>query len=99
MSSPAPVQELERYFTTDDIAERYHSKPSTVRYWRQIGYGPRGTKVGRRYLYSETEVRRFDAYLTAQVAEQPTAIDENGDAGPCTSDAANGTPSLTTSNQ
>lgn len=68
MDSTAVVQALERFFTTDDIADRYRTSPGTVRYWRHIGYGPRGTKVGRRYLYPEAEVRRFDAELAAKAA-------------------------------
>jgi len=53
--------------TTADVAKRYCTVPGTVRYWRHIGYGPKGTKVGRRVLYSEHELSRFDASLNAQV--------------------------------
>ncbi len=54
-----------RYFTTEEVAERYRTVPATVRYWRHIGYGPKGTKVGRKILYSEDEISRFDAELQA----------------------------------
>ncbi|MEV2201023.1 helix-turn-helix domain-containing protein [Streptomyces fradiae] len=67
MDAPARVQALERFYTTDDVAERYRTAAGTVRYWRHIGFGPKGVKVGRRYLYSETELRRFDAELAAKV--------------------------------
>lgn len=32
---------------------------STMRYWRQIRYGPRHAKVGRRVLYSREDVERW----------------------------------------
>lgn len=54
------------WHTTADVATRYRTSPGTVRYWRHIGYGPRGVKNGRRVLYSEAELTRFDAWLMAQ---------------------------------
>lgn len=51
------------YLTTAEVAERYRTAAGTVRYWRHIGYGPKGVKVGRRVLYAETELERFDAQL------------------------------------
>lgn len=51
------------YLTTTEVAERYRTAAGTVRYWRHIGYGPKGVKVGRRVLYAETELERFDAQL------------------------------------
>ncbi|MER5822776.1 DNA-binding protein [Streptomyces mirabilis] len=55
-----------QYRTTAEVAERYRTVPGTVRYWRHINYGPKGTKVGRRVLYTEAELQRFDAWLAAQ---------------------------------
>lgn len=60
---------MTHYLTTAEVAAHYRTAEGTVRYWRLTGYGPKGTKVGRRYLYSEAEVRRFDAELAAKVAE------------------------------
>ncbi|MDH6123177.1 MULTISPECIES: helix-turn-helix domain-containing protein [unclassified Kitasatospora] len=54
---------MDRYLTTSEVAERYRTAESTVRYWRHIGYGPRGVKVGRRVLYPEAELTRFDQEL------------------------------------
>ncbi|MEU0752001.1 helix-turn-helix domain-containing protein [Streptomyces albogriseolus] len=51
------------WFTTDEVAHRYRTSASTVRYWRRIDYGPRAVKVGRRMLYSADELRRFDTAL------------------------------------
>lgn len=56
------------YFTTAEVADRYRTATSTVRFWRHIGYGPKGTKVGRRVLYPEAEVRKFDAEVAAKAA-------------------------------
>ncbi|UGQ14331.1 helix-turn-helix domain-containing protein [Yinghuangia sp. ASG 101] len=61
---------MTRYYTTAEVAERYRTAPSTVRYWRHIGYGPKGVKVGRRVLYAEAELDRFDAEMARQQAEQ-----------------------------
>jgi DNA-binding transcriptional MerR regulator len=49
--------------TTAEVAERYRTAEATVRYWRHIGYGPKGVKVGRRVLYPVAEIERFDASL------------------------------------
>ncbi|WP_392968206.1 helix-turn-helix transcriptional regulator [Streptomyces sp. LN245] len=52
---------IERYLTTAEVARRYRTAPSTVRYWRHIGYGPQGIKRGRRVLYDAAELDRWDA--------------------------------------
>lgn len=57
---------MERYLTTAEVADRYRTAASTVRYWRHMGYGPRGMKVGRRVLYSETALARFEEELAAE---------------------------------
>ncbi|MEU6098414.1 helix-turn-helix domain-containing protein [Streptomyces sp. NPDC047079] len=62
------TSEANRYLTTKDVAARYRTAPSTIRYWRHIGYGPKGIKVGRRVLYSLNEIDRFEKAL----ADQPT---------------------------
>jgi len=46
----------DRWLTTADLAVRYHTEPSTIRYWRHTGYGPEGTRFGRRVLYKEADV-------------------------------------------
>lgn len=57
---------MDRYLTTSEVAQRYRTAESTVRYWRHIGYGPKGMKVGRRVLYSEAELVRFEQRLAEQ---------------------------------
>lgn len=49
------------YLTTAEVAEHYRTAAETVRYWRYVGYGPRGAKVGRKVLYPRAEIERFDA--------------------------------------
>ncbi|MFI9846502.1 helix-turn-helix transcriptional regulator [Nonomuraea sp. NPDC051941] len=47
------------YLTTAEVAERFRTSPSTVRYWRHIGFGPQGTKIGTKVLYRESAVQQF----------------------------------------
>ncbi len=42
-----------RLLTTEEVAQRFRTSPSTVRYWRSLGVGPQGVRVGRRVLYEE----------------------------------------------
>lgn len=50
---------MEKYLTTEEVAEIARTSPSTVRYWRHIGKGPRGVKRGRRVLYPESGVTEW----------------------------------------
>lgn len=50
-----------RYLKTSEVAERYRTAESTVRYWRHIGYIPGGVKRGRIVLYDEETLDRWDA--------------------------------------
>jgi hypothetical protein len=54
-----------KFFRTEEIAERYRTSDSTVRYWRMTGYGPRGIRIGRQVLYPADEVARFEAEQAA----------------------------------
>jgi hypothetical protein len=49
----------EHYLTTEDVAACFRTVPATVRYWRHIGSGPRGTKFGRRVLYLRSDVEAW----------------------------------------
>lgn len=51
------------YLTTAEVAERYRTTASVVRYWRHTGYGPKGTKVGKRVLYPREQIEAFDREL------------------------------------
>jgi DNA-binding transcriptional MerR regulator len=48
-----------RLLTTEEVAMRFRTSPATVRYWRHVGIGPAGIKVGRRVLYDEEECDRW----------------------------------------
>jgi hypothetical protein len=56
---------MDPFLTTAEVAKRYRTPASTVKYWRQTGYGPRCIKVGRHWLYSLAEVERFERELVA----------------------------------
>ena len=56
------------YLTTEDVAARYRTAPGTIRYWRHIGYGPKGIKVGRRVLYTQAAIDDFERHLAAENA-------------------------------
>lgn len=45
--------------TTREVADLLRVAESTVRYWRQVRYGPRHAKVGRRVLYNRDDVQRW----------------------------------------
>ena len=47
--------------TTEEVAERYRTVPSTVRYWRMSKTGPLGVKIGRRVLYDVADLERWEA--------------------------------------
>lgn len=49
----------EPLLTTADVAAITRAPASTVRYWRHLGQGPRGFRLGRRVLYRRTEVLRW----------------------------------------
>jgi len=57
---------VEQLLTTNEVAELYRTSPATIRYWRHIGYGPNGRKVGRRVLYERSEVESFWEALRAE---------------------------------
>lgn len=58
---------VQDFLTTADLADRLRTSPSTVRYWRHVGYGPPGLKVGRRVLYAAQDV---EAWLRALGTEE-----------------------------
>ncbi|MEU4618843.1 helix-turn-helix domain-containing protein [Actinoplanes sp. NPDC023801] len=61
---------MEKYLTTEEVAEIARTAPSTVRYWRMVGKGPQGVKRGRRVLYPQSAVERW---LTVDETERAAA--------------------------
>lgn len=58
-SAPVPARERV-YLTIPQVAERYHTSPNTVRYWRATGYIPGGIKRGRHVLYDAAVLDAWD---------------------------------------
>jgi hypothetical protein len=58
---------VKRNLTTREVAERYRTAAATVRYWRWMGREPGtlGRKVGRRVLFDEDALDRWDREQTA----------------------------------
>lgn len=56
------------WLTTDDLGDRFRTSAGTVRYWRHIGYGPTGVRIGRRTLFDLAEVERWEAEQLAKGA-------------------------------
>jgi Helix-turn-helix domain len=54
------------WLTMEEVADHYRRSVPTIRYWRHIGYGPKGVKVGTGVLYPRAEVERFDQELAAE---------------------------------
>lgn len=50
---------MEKYLTTEEVADIARTRPSTVRSWRATGKGPRWVRRGRRALYPETGVAEW----------------------------------------
>ena len=46
---------------TAEVAELVRAPIETVRYWRQVGKGPKSFKVGRRVLYAIEDVEAWIA--------------------------------------
>lgn len=67
-STAAPSVGEPRYLTTDEVADRYRTAPSTVRYWKHIGYIPGAVKRGRRTLYSISVLNQWDEEQTGGAA-------------------------------
>lgn len=61
---------MEQLLTTEEVATLYRTSPATVRYWRHVGYGPKGRKVGRRVLYEAGEVQAFWQSLSVAGGER-----------------------------
>jgi excisionase family DNA binding protein len=57
---------MEKYLTTEEVAEVARTVPSTVRYWRHVGKLDFGVKRGRRVLYPQSVVERWLAGEDAQ---------------------------------
>ena len=51
----------EKLWTAAELAERWHMSAWTLRNWRHQRRGPRAIRIGRRALYPQSEVARWEA--------------------------------------
>ncbi len=56
------------FLTTAEVARRYRTAPSTIRYWRSIGYLKAGTRYGRRTLFRPEDLDAWDREREAEDA-------------------------------
>ncbi|MDZ7673724.1 MAG: hypothetical protein U5K30_01435 [Acidimicrobiales bacterium] len=62
---------VDRFLTTEDLAERWHTTPAGILNQRHRGNAPRGYRLGKRVLFKLTEVEAFEAKRADD--PQPTA--------------------------
>ncbi|MSO78184.1 MAG: DNA-binding protein [Acidimicrobiia bacterium] len=58
----------ERLLTITEVAERLQVPPATIYYWRGLGRGPRGARVGRHVRYREADVADYIECIFAGTA-------------------------------
>ena len=54
------------FLTTAEVARRYRTALSTIRYWRSIGYLKAGTRYGRRTLFRQEDLDAWDRERAAE---------------------------------
>ena len=52
----SPAKADDPWLTTEELAARHKTAPGTIRKWRHVGYGPPGTRFGRRVKYRLSDV-------------------------------------------
>lgn len=63
----------EKLWTPADLAGRWHMSVWTLRDWRCQRVGPRAIHIGRKVLYPESEVARWEATRPRTGAARRTA--------------------------
>lgn len=59
---------MAKYLTTAEVAEMLRAPVETVRYWRNVGKGPKSFKAGRRVLYDLADCEAWIAQAKAGAA-------------------------------
>lgn len=67
------MADQETYLTIEEVAAHYRTSASSIRWWRHNGYGPQAKKIGGRLKYPLSEIRRFDATMSAEQGTSTTA--------------------------
>ena len=55
---------MERLLTFRDISEQTGIPEGTLRYWRHMGEGPEGYRIGRRVCFPESKVTAWFEEMT-----------------------------------
>ena len=61
---------MSRHLIKGELAARLRKSPSTIRYYRHVGFGPPGVRIGRHVLYDEAIV---DAWIESQFEDADTS--------------------------
>ena len=56
MAAEETASVLPRLLTLDETAAYLRTPVATLRYWRHLGTGPRGFRVGRRVMFRREDV-------------------------------------------
>ena len=51
----------QRFITTEQLADRWHTSPKGIAEMRHRGSRPRGHRIGKRVLYSLADVEAFES--------------------------------------
>ena len=57
------IHEVGDLFTITEAADLLRAPVATLRYWRHLGTGPAGFRVGRRVLYRRSDLEQWVANL------------------------------------
>lgn len=52
---------MDKVYTQDEVAERYHLEPLTLTTWRHRGTGPKWFRAGKRAMYREAALAEWEA--------------------------------------
>jgi hypothetical protein len=65
---------MDKVYTQEEVAERYHQKPQTMAAWRHQGKGPAWFRAGKTPMYREAALAAWEKTQEApQAAERQSA--------------------------
>jgi excisionase family DNA binding protein len=68
MGTDETTSALPRLLTFDETAAYLRTPVATLRYWRHLGTGPRGLRLGRRVMFRREDV---DGWLSNRLEAEP----------------------------
>jgi predicted DNA-binding transcriptional regulator AlpA len=57
--TPEPAHD--RFLTTEDLTQRWHTTKSAIHTMRHRGHGPKAIRIGKRNLYRLRDVEQFES--------------------------------------